>query len=71
MVGVVLGLAHDLVELDAERIAEQAHGVLEHRGAVARSSASRLGVVDRAAEPDRELGGGGVVAGGVGRLGDR
>ena len=65
----VLGLAHDLVELDAEGVADQAHGVARTPPSPSRSSLE-VGVVDRAAEADGELGGGRVVAGGVGRLGD-
>ena len=62
-----LRLAAHVVELDAERVGDHPHRVLEHRGAGARHVGER-GVVDRAAEADRDLGLGGVVPGGVGRL---
>ena len=65
----VLGLADDLVELDAERVGDQAHRLAEHRGAL-RGHRLQVGIVDRLAEAHRTLGVGGVVEGGVGRLGD-
>ena len=48
-------------------VGHQSHRVLEHRGAVLHHLRQR-GVVDRSAEAHLELGLGGVVARGVGRL---
>ena len=64
-----LGLADDLVELDAERIGHQRDRLAEHRRAL-RGHLLQVGVVDRRAEARRPLGVGRVVERGVGRLGD-
>ena len=66
----VLGLAHHVVELDAERVGHHRHGFAEHRRALGRHRLE-VGVVDRPTEPRRHLRGRRVVAGRVGRLADR
>jgi hypothetical protein len=65
----VLGLAGDLVELDAECVGDRGDGLPEHRRSLGRHG-RQLGVVDRAADAGGPLGLGGVVEGRVGRLVD-
>ena len=48
----VLGLAHDVVELDTERVGDQPHRLAEDRRAVRRHRL-QVGVVDRFAEAHR------------------